>query len=178
MLFHEYKDVFAWSYKDLKGIPPELGQHHIELIGAKPKRKRPYRINPAFKEQVKIELDKMLAASYIYEVDNNKWVSLIVVVKKKNGKLRICVDYRELNKVTKKDAFPLPFTEDVLERVAGHDIFSFTDGFSGYNQVSIAPEDQLKTTFVTEWGTFAYRVMPFGLTNAPHYIPTYYIKRL
>lgn len=77
------------------------------------------------------------------------------------------MDYRQLNKVTKKDPFLLPFTEDILEAVGGNEIYSFTDGFSGYNQVQIAPEDQAKTTFVIEWGTYAYKVMPFGLTNSP-----------
>lgn len=85
---------------------------------------------------------------------------------KKNGKLRVCVDYRALNKATKKDLFPIPFIEDILEKVAGHEIYSFTDRFNGYNQVRIAPKDQLKTTFIIEWGTYAFRVMPFRLTNA------------
>ena len=68
---------------------------------------------------------------------------------------------------TKKDHFPLPFTDQVLDRVVGHQFYSFLDGFSGYNQIQIHPTDQPKTTFTTEWGTFAYRVMPFGLCNAP-----------
>ena len=89
------------------------------------------------------------------------------MVPKKNGKIRICQDYRKLNAVTKKDYFPLPFTDSILDAVAGHESYSFLDGFSGYNQVKIAKEDQLKTTFTTDWGTYAYTVMPFGLCNAP-----------
>ena len=75
--------------------------------------------------------------------------------------------FRKLNVVTKKDYFPLPFTDSILDAVAGHESYSFLDGFSGYNQVKIAKEDQLKTTFTTDWGTYAYTVMPFGLCNAP-----------
>ena len=86
---------------------------------------------------------------------------------KKGGKWRICVDYRELNKATKKDHFPLPFIDQVLDTLAGKKYFSFLDGYSGYNQISIAPEDQDKTTFTYPWGTFAYSVLPFGLCNAP-----------
>ena len=81
--------------------------------------------------------------------------------------LRVCVNLKKVNVATIRDNYPLPITEHVLERVAGKEAYSFLDGFSGYNQVSIAPQDQHKTGFATEWGIFAYRVMPFGLTNAP-----------
>ena len=85
---------------------------------------------------------------------------------KKNGKLRICRDFRKLNSATRKDYFPLPFTDAILDGVVGHECYTFLDGFSGYNQVQIAPEDRPLTTFTTDWGTFAYNVMPFGLYNA------------
>ena len=84
-----------------------------------------------------------------------------------NGKWRSCVDYRELNKATKKDHFPLPFIDQVLDGPAGKKLFSFLDGFSGYNQIQINPKDQDKTTFTCPWGTFAYWVLPFRLCNAP-----------
>ena len=86
---------------------------------------------------------------------------------KKGGKWRIFVDYRELNKATKEEHFPLPFIDQVLDTLAGKKYFSFLDGYSGYNQISIAPEDQDKTTFTCPWGTFAYSILPFGLCNAP-----------
>ena len=82
---------------------------------------------------------------------------------------RVCIDYRRLNQVTKKDHFPLPFIDQMLERLAGKSHYCFLDGFSGYMQITIAPEDQEKTTFT--FGTFAYRRMPFGLCNAPWYLP-------
>ena len=89
-----------------------------------------------------------------------------MVVPKKNGKLRICVNLKKLNEQTIKDHFPLPFTEAILEALAGDEAYSFLDGFSGYNQVLIALQDQYKTAFATEWGTYCFRVMPFGLCNA------------
>ena len=79
----------------------------------------------------------------------------------------MCIDYRKLNAVTHKDHFPLSFIDQILERLAGHEYYSFLDGYSGYNQVAIFPEDQEKTTFTCPFGTFAYRRMPFGLCNAP-----------
>ena len=167
-LFKEFKDVIAWSYKDMTGIPPKLCQHRIYLEeNTKPVCQRPYRLNPKYSLKVKQEIDKLLDAGFIYPIDNSEWVSPIVIVLKKNGEIRVCVDYRKLNAATKKDHFPLPFIDTMLDNVAGQQLYSFLDGFSGYNQVSIHPDDQSKTTFVTKWGTYAYRVMPFGLCNAP-----------
>jgi hypothetical protein len=88
-------------------------------------------------------------------------VSLVVLALKKNGKLRVCVTY----KVIKKVHYPLPFCEEILEEVVGHEMYTFGDGYRGYHQVKIVPKDQLKTTFITPWGTFYYIVMPFGLCN-------------
>ena len=90
-----------------------------------------------------------------------------MIVPKKNLKLWVCVDYRKLNAATITDPFPLPFNDTMLDTVAGHEMYSFLDGFSGYNQVLMALEDRDKTTFVTEWGVFASNVMTFGLKNAP-----------
>ena len=90
--------------------------------------------------------------------------------------LRVCVDYRWLNKATKTDPFPTPFANEILNEVAGHECYSFTNGFSGYNQVSIEKENQHKTTFVCEFGSFAYRKMPFGLKNAPAVFPRIVVK--
>lgn len=90
-----------------------------------------------------------------------------MIVKKKNGKLQVCVDYKKLNAVTKKDYYPLSFIDEILEEVAGHEWYSFGDGYNGYNQIHIVLKHQLLTTFTTPWGTFAFRVMPFGLCNAP-----------
>eukprot|EP00253_Pinus_taeda_P008877 PITA_08877 len=167
-VLQKYKNAFAWDYPDMKGIDPQLCTHHIYIEkDARPVRQPQRRLNPHLKEIVKDELQKLLDVNFIYPISDSKWVSPLVVVPKKNGKWRICVDYRELNKATQKDHFPLPFIDQVLDTLAGKKFFSFLDGFSGYNQIQIAPEDQDKTTFTCPWGTFAYRVLPFGLCNAP-----------
>jgi hypothetical protein len=169
----DYSDVFAWTPTDLEGIPSELGEHTIDLQeGAVPVRQRQYRLNPRYSLMVKEEIDWLLEAGFIYPVNNSEWVSPIVVVPKKVGadgkvKIRVCQDFRKLNSATKKDYFPLSFTDIILDHVAGHERYSFLDGFSGYNQVFIRMNDQLKTMFTTEWGTFAFNRMPFGLCNAP-----------
>ena len=121
----------------------------------------------------------------IYPILDNKWVSPVQVVPKKSSikivknnenelvptrvqtRWQVCIDYRKLNSTTRKDHFPLPFIDQMLERLAGHSHYCFLDGFSGYNQIAIAPENQEKTTFTCPFGTFAYRRMPFGLCNAP-----------
>eukprot|EP00253_Pinus_taeda_P012698 PITA_12698 len=167
-LLRKYKEAFAWDYPDMKGIDPQICTHHIYIEkDARPVYQPQRRLNPHLKEVVKAELQKLLDVNFIYPISDSKWVSPLVVVPKKNGKWRICVDYRELNKATQKDHFPLPFIDQVLDTLAGKKFFSFLDGFSGYNQIQISPEDQDKTTFTCPWGTFAYRVLPFGLCNAP-----------
>jgi hypothetical protein len=166
--FRDTQDVFAWTYKDLRGVPPEICQHRIILdSNVKPIRQRQYRMNPKYSLMVKEEIDKLLECGFIYPVPYSEWVSPIVVVSKKNGKLRICVDFRHLNNVTRKDYFLLPFTDAILDGVVGYECYSFLDGFSGYNQIMIALACRAYTTFTIDWGTFAYNVMPFGLCNAP-----------
>jgi hypothetical protein len=172
-ILKDYSNVFAWAPMDLEGIPEELGEHTINLQeGAVPVRQRQYRLNPRYSLMVKEEIDRLLEAGFIYPVNNSERVSPIVVVPKKVGadgmvKIRVCQDFQKLNSATTKDYFPLPFTDIILDHVAGHQRYSFLDGFSGYNQVFIRMNDQLKIKFTTEWGTFAFNRMPFGLCNAP-----------
>ncbi|CAM8910634.1 unnamed protein product [Rhodiola kirilowii] len=136
-------------------------------------------------EVVQKEIQKLLDAKVIYPISDSQWVSPVHVVPKKTGitvkenaegKMvmtrvkngwRICIDYRKLNAVTRKDHFPLPFIDQMLDRLAGKPYFCFLDGFSCYNQIHIAPEDQEKTTFTYPFGTFAFRRMSFGLCKAP-----------
>ena len=137
------------------------------------------------KEVVKKEVLKLLTAEIIYAISDSPWVSPVQVVPKKGGMTvvknekdemiatrtvtgwRVCIDYRKLNKATRKDHFPLPFIDQMLDRLAGYSHYCFLDGYSGYNQIVIAPEDQEKTTFTCPYGTFAFKRMPFGLCNAP-----------
>jgi hypothetical protein len=185
-ILRDHKKALGWTIADIKGISPSICQHKIILeensVGkAQPQR----RLNPAMKEVVKKEVLKWLDAGIIYPISSSSWVSPVQCVPKKGGTTvitnekneliptrtvtgwRICMDYRQLNLATKKDHFPLPFIDQMLDRLAGKEFFCFLDGYSGYNQIHIAPEDQEKTTFTCPYGTFAFRRMPFGLCNAP-----------
>jgi hypothetical protein len=130
------------------------------------------------------EVLKLLKAGVIYPVSDSEWVSLVQVVPKKGGMTvihneknelipqrtitgwRMCIDYQKLNKATQKDHFPLPFIDEMLERLANHSLFCYMDGYSGYHQILIHPDDQSKTTFTCPYGTFAYKRMSFGLFKA------------
>ena len=114
-----------------------------------------------------LEVKKLLQAGFIYPIEDLEWVSLVVVTPKKNGKWRVCIDYKPLNVATNRDHFPLPFQDEILIEVVGHERYIVCDGYSSYFQINISKEDQKKTTFITPWGCFSYQVMPFGLTNAP-----------
>jgi len=164
-LLRKYIHLFAFNYKDLKEVIME--QHKIELLlNAKLIRAKQRRWNPRYTTIVKEEFDELLEAWFIRPVETIEWVSYVVLTLKKNGKLRVCVNYKALNKVIKKDRYPLPFCEEILENIAEHKMYTFGDGYKGYHPVKIASEDQLKTTFITPWGTFCYTIMPFGLCNA------------
>ena len=154
-LLKEFWDVFAWSYEDMCGLGPQLYQHQIHLSkDVKPVAQRCYWINPNYVAKVKKEIDKLLRVGFIQPVKKATWLSLIVVVPKKNGKMRVYVDYRKVNAATVTDAFPRLFTDGVLDMVASHKVYNFIHGFSGYNQIRMHPEDQEKTVFMTGWGVF------------------------
>ena len=116
--------------------------------------------------QIKKEIEKLLKAKFIKPIQHPSWLANIVPVKKKNGQIRCCVDFRDLNKACPKDDFPLPGVDRMVDATATHERFSFMDGFSGYNQIRMAPGDEEKTAFRTPVGNFFYVVMPFGLKNA------------
>jgi hypothetical protein len=166
-LFKEFRDIFAWSYEEMPGIDPSIVVHEIKTYpGAKPVRQRLHPVHPRKAAAIKLEVEKLLKAGFIYPVALTEWVSNPVPIDKKGGSIRVCVDYRDINKACPKDNFPTPFVDQIVDDCAGSEIFSLMDGFSGYNQINIAPEDQHKTAFICPWGTFAYRKLPFGLKNA------------
>jgi hypothetical protein len=105
----------------------------------------------------------MLVARFIQFVDEATWLSPIVVVPKKNGKLKIYIDFKKLNATTKKDPYHSPFTNEVLNKIIGYEAYFFLDGYSRYHQISIALEDKYKIAFVIDWGTFIWKVMSFGV---------------
>ncbi len=104
---------------------------------------------------------------FIILVEEATWLFPIVVVPKKNDKFIICVDFKKWNATTKNDPYILPFTQEVLDMVARHELYSFLDGFSNYRQIMIVPEERYKTTFITDWGRLVWIVLPFGLKDAP-----------
>ena len=163
-LLCDFGDTFSKHDDDLGCT--HLTVHHIDTGDARPIKQVPRRTPAAFEGRDKEELDRMLERGTIRK-SNSPWSSPIVVVPKKNGKLRICCDYRKLNNVTKKDAFPLPKISDCLDAVSGSMYFSTLDLTSGYNQVRVAEEDIPKTAFVTKYGLFESPFMSFGLCNAP-----------
>ena len=160
--------------------------HRILLEdNAKPSIEGQRRLNPTLKEVVRKEVTKLLDNGIIYSISDSNWASPVQVVPKKGGLTifrnesndliptrtvtgwRMCIDYRKLNRATRKDYFPLPFIDQVLERLANFSYFCYLDGLSGFYQIPIHPNDQPKTTFTCPYGTFAFRYMPFGLCNAP-----------
>jgi hypothetical protein len=112
------------------------------------------------------EVKKLLDAQIIVPLRYSEWVSNLVPVRKKNGEIILCVDFRKLNRSSKKENYPLQKMEHILQRVIGASKISMIDGFPGYNHISILPEDRGKTSFTTPWGTFMYAKIPFGLMNA------------
>ena len=185
-VLRDHKQALGWSLADLKGIRSSMCMHRILLEdGHKPSVEAQRRLNPTMKEVVRKEVLKWLDTRVIYPISDSAWVCPVQVVPKKGGTTviktennillpsrtvtgwRICIDYRKLNKATRKDHFPLPFLDQMLDRLVGYQYYCFLDGYSGYNQIAIAPEDQEKTTFTCPYGTFAFRRMPFGLCNAP-----------
>ncbi|GJW81150.1 reverse transcriptase domain-containing protein [Tanacetum coccineum] len=181
-----HKRAIAWKLSDIKGIDPEFCTHKILMEeDYEPTVQHQRRVNPKIHDVIKKEVEKLLDAGLIYPISDSPWVSPVHCVPKKGGMTvvkndendliptrlvtgwRVCIDYRKLNEATRKDHFPLPFMDQMLERLAGNQFYCFLDGFSGYFQIPIDPKDQEKTTFTCPYGTFAYRRMPFGLCNAP-----------
>jgi hypothetical protein len=165
-LFKEFRDVFAFSYEEMLGIDPRIVDHGIRTyLDAKPIRQCFRAVNPWKAPIIKEKVEKLLNDGFIYSVPLTKWVSNPVPVNKKQGNIRVCMDFRDLKKVCPKDNFPTPFIDQILDECVGSEVFSLMDRFLGYNQIQIKPEDQHKTTFICPWGTFAYQKMPFSLKN-------------
>ena len=106
---------------------------------------------------VKDEVEKVSRAGFIYPIALTEWVSNPVLVDKKQGTIRVCTEFRDLNKACRKDNYPTPFIDQIIDACAGSEVFSFMDGFSRYNQIQIKMEDQHKISFICPWGTFAYK---------------------
>ena len=159
-----YDDIFATSNLDLGRT--SIIQHKIDTGHARPIKQPPYRVS----QQQRAEIDKHIANMLeqdVIRVSSSPWSSPIVLVKKKDGTTRFCVDYRKLNAVTRKDSYPLPRIDDAIDSLSGSNYFTTLDLQSGYHQVAMHPASRDKTAFISHAGLFEYNVMSFGLTNAP-----------
>ena len=164
-MLRSYLDVFGWSYEDMPGLDPIIVQHHLPIFPyARPVKQKLRRLHPRWSLQVKEEIQKQLRVGFLSVVEYPEWLANVVPVPKKDGKVRVCVDFRDLNKASPN--FPLPHIDMLVDSTVRNPMLSFMDGFSGYNQILMALDDVEKTSFITEWGTYCYRVMPFGLKNA------------
>ncbi|GKD29894.1 reverse transcriptase domain-containing protein, partial [Tanacetum coccineum] len=180
-----HKRAIAWKISDIKGIDPQFYTHKILMEDdSKPEIQHQRWVNPKIHEVIKKEVIKLLDVGLIYHISDNPWVSPVYCVRKKGGitvididdneliptrlvmRFRVCIEYQKLNDATRKYHFLLPFMDQMLERLTGNEYYCFLQGFSGYFQIPIDPQDQEKTTFTCPYGMFAYRRMPFGLCNA------------
>jgi len=163
-VIQEFEDVF----QSLQGLPPSRSDPFtIELEpGTTPLSKAPYRMAPAEMAELKKQLEDLLGKGFI-RPSTSPWGAPVLFVKKKDGSFRLCIDYRELNRVTVKNKYPLPRIDELLDQLRGATCFSKIDLTSGYHQIPIAEADVRKTAFRTRYGHFEFVVMPFGLTNAP-----------
>ncbi|KAK1626628.1 hypothetical protein QYE76_000943 [Lolium multiflorum] len=185
-ILKKHRGAIGYTLDDLKGISPSICQHAINMEDdAKPVVEPQRRLIPKMKDVVRNEVLRLLEAGIIYPIADSRWVSPVHCVPKKGGMTvvpndndelipqrvvvgyRMCIDFRKVNKVTKKDHYPLPFIDQMLERLSKNTHFCFLDGYSGFSQIAVKAKDQEKTTFTCPYGTYAYRRMPFGLCNAP-----------
>ncbi|KAG9458362.1 hypothetical protein H6P81_002870 [Aristolochia fimbriata] len=147
-LLREYNDIFSWNYMKMLGLDPQVAVHKLAV--------HPF-VRPVKQSQRHFRPELVKYPS---------WIANIVPVRKKNGQIQVCIDFRDLNKACPKDDFPVPITELMVDTTTGHEHLSFMDGSSGYNQIRIDPKDEELTAFRTLKGIFCYKVMSLGLKNA------------
>ena len=149
------------------GIDPTVITHRLNISPSfKTIKQKRRSFAPDRQKAINEEVGKILQAGEIREVEYPEWLANIVLVKKENGKWRLCIDFTDINRACPKDSFPMPRINLIVDATAGHELLSFIDAFSSYNQISMDLDDQEKTAFVTGQGAYCYRVMPFGLKNA------------
>ena len=159
-------EVFAWKQEDMGEVDPAVITHRLNvnpLFKLVKQKKRSFALER--QKAINEEVGKLLQPKAIREVEYLEWFANVVLVKKANGKWRLCIDFTDINRACPKDSFPLPRIDLIVDATAGHELLSFMDAFSGYNQISMDPNNQEKTSFFTSQGTYCYRVMPFGLKN-------------
>ncbi|XP_012833285.1 PREDICTED: uncharacterized protein LOC105954155 [Erythranthe guttata] len=163
----DHQDVFAWSPRDLIGIDPTIAIHRLNVKPDAGPVKQKRRHFGAEKDRIiGEEVKKLLEAGHIKEVRFPTWLSNAVLVRKTDGRWRMCIDFRDLNQACPKDHYPLPRIDQLVDSTAGCAMLSMMDASQGYHQIRLGEEDQPKVSFVTSTGTYCYVVMPFGLKNA------------
>jgi hypothetical protein len=151
----------------MSGIPREVAEHALEIrASSKSMKQRLRRFDEEKHKVIGEEIHKLLEDGFIKEVHHPEWLANPVLVKKNNGKWRMCVDYTSLNKACLKVPFPLPHIDQIVDSTAGCETLSFLDAYSGYHQIKMKESDQLATSFITPFGMYCYVTMPFGLRNA------------
>jgi hypothetical protein len=166
-LLKEYADCFAWDYTEMLGLDRSIVEHRLPLKkGFRPFQQRARQMKAEFLVEVKKEVEKMLEAGFIRPCKYAEWISSVVPVQKKDGWWRVCVGFRDLNRATPNDEYPMPVMETLINAAAGHMILSFMDGNTGYNQIFMAPENNTAFRVPGAVGLFEYVVMTFGLKNA------------
>jgi ribonuclease HI len=160
-------ETFAWSPSDMPGIPRDVAEHSLDIrAGARPVKQHLRRFDEEKRRAIGEEVHKLMAAGFIKEVFYPEWLANPVLVKKKGGKWRMCVDYTGLNKACPKVPYPLPRIDQIVDSTAGCETLSFLNAYSGYHQIKMKESDQLATSFITPFGMYCYTTMPFGLRNA------------
>ncbi|XP_073138857.1 uncharacterized protein [Henckelia pumila] len=161
------KDVFAWAQGDLVGVSSRVAEHKLNINpGSRPVIQKKRHFGAEKDKVIAEQVQELLRAGHIKEIQFPTWLSNVVLVPKATGKWRMCVDFRDLNKACPKDCYPLPRIDQLVDSTSGCELLSFMDAYQGYHQIPLALEDQDKVSFVTSGGTFCYVVMPFGLKNA------------
>jgi hypothetical protein len=159
--------VFAWKPIDMLKVPRELIEHSLDVSKtAKPIKQKLRRFARDKKEAIRVEGNWLLATGFIKEVYHSEWLANLVLIRKKNNEWMMCVDYTDLNKHCPKDPFGLHCIDEVVDSTASCELLSFLDCYSGYHQISLREEDQIKTSFITSFGAYCYMTMSFGLKNA------------
>ena len=160
-------EIFAWKQEDMGGIDPSLITHKLNISPSfKPVKQKRRSFSSERQKAINEEVNKLLQAKAIQEVEYPDWLANVVLIKKANGKWRLCINFTDVNRAYLKDSFPLPRIDLIVDATAGHELLSFMDAFSGYTHIRMDPSDQEKTSFMTGQGTYCYQLMPFGLKNA------------
>jgi hypothetical protein len=162
----EFRDCYAWSYKEMPELDPQVATHKLVIDPRfRPVKQPPLHFRPELQDDIIAEVERLINAVFIKEVQYPRWLTNIVPIMKKNGQVRVCVDFHDLNRTCPKDDFPIPITEMVVNATTGYGAMSFMDGSSGYNQIKMNQHDVMDTAFCTPKGNFYYTVTSFALKN-------------